>query len=73
MEKMKICRIKAQMRHAAKHDLVFHLWWHPHNIGVNTEMNLKQLDEIFCYYDKLKKKYGMRSLNMGEAAKQYSN
>ena len=58
------------MRHAAKHGLTFHLWWHPHNIGVNTERNLQQLDEICAYYSQLKEKYGMRSLNMGEAAEE---
>lgn len=68
LEGLKLLRIKQQMRYAARHGLTFHLWWHPHNIGVNTEINLKQLDEIFGYYNKLKEKYGMRSLNMGEAA-----
>jgi len=68
LEKLKIYRIKRQMLHAAKNGLAFHLWWHPHNIGVSTAYHLKQLEEIFLYYDKLKKKYGMRSLNMQEYA-----
>ena len=67
-EKIKIWRIKKQMLHAAKNGLTFHLWWHPHNIGVMTEYHLKQLEDIFVYYDELKEKYGMRSLNMREAA-----
>ena len=68
LEGLKLLRIKAQMRHAAKHGLVFHLWWHPHNIGVMTDRHLQQLEEIFSYYLKLKKTYGMESLNMKEAA-----
>ena len=68
LEKQKICRIKAQMRHAAKHGLTFHLWWHPHNIGIRTEEHLAQLEEIFAYYQELKERYGMVSLNMREAA-----
>lgn len=68
LEKQKIRRIKAQMRHAAKHNLTFHLWWHPHNIGVRTEEHLAQLEEIFAYYQELKDRYGMESLTMGEAA-----
>jgi len=68
LEKQKIRRIKAQMRHAAKHNLTFHLWWHPHNIGVRTEEHLHQLEEIFAYYQELKETYGMESLNMREAA-----
>ena len=68
LEKMKVLRIKKQMLHAAKHGLTFHLWWHPHNIGVRTEYHLKQLWEIFRYYDVLRQKYGMQSMNMKEAA-----
>lgn len=70
MEKMKIRRIKRQMLHAAKTGKTFHLWWHPHNIGVMTDYHLKQLREIFCYYDEMKATYGMRSLNMEEAAQE---
>ncbi len=70
LEGAKVRRIKARMRHAAKNDLVFHMWWHPHNIGVMTEEYLAQLEEIFRYYHKLKTEYGMESLNMGELAGQ---
>ena len=69
LEKAKIIRIKAQMRHAAKQDLTFHLWWHPHNIGVMTDAHLAQLEEIFAYYRELKETYGMESLSMGELAR----
>ena len=68
LEPLKLRRIKKQMLYAAKHDLCFHLWWHPHNIGIHTEYHLKQLEEIFLYYKKLQETYGMRSLNMGELA-----
>ena len=68
LEKQKLRRIKAQMRHAAKHDLTFHLWWHPHNIGVMTDKHLAQLEELFACYQELKERYGMESLTMKEAA-----
>ena len=68
LEWLKIRRIKAQMRHAAKNGLTFHLWWHPHNVGVRTDLHMQQLEEILKYYDKMKATYGMRSLNMDEAA-----
>lgn len=70
LEEMKIRRIKKQMLHAAKNGLTFHLWWHPHNIGIMTEFHLKQLEEVFSYYDVLKQRYGMKSLNMREAVDQ---
>ena len=72
LERAKINRIKGQMRHAAKHGLTFHLWWHPHNVGILTEEHLEQLDEIFVYYQHLKETYGMESLNMREAAERNS-
>lgn len=68
LEGVKMRRIKARMRHAAKKDLVFHLWWHPHNIGVMTGDYLAQLEEIFRYYHRLKKEFGMESRNMREMA-----
>ena len=67
LEGLKLHRIKRQMLHAAKKNLTFHLWWHPHNIGVRTEEHLCQLEEIFRYYTELRENYGMQSLNMGEA------
>lgn len=69
-EKLKIRRIKKQMLHAAKNGLTFHLWWHPHNVGVMTDYHLGQLEDIFKYYKELEKKYGMCSLNMKEAAEE---
>ena len=72
VEGMKLRRSKRQMLHAAKKGLTFHLWWHPHNIGVRTQEHLKQLEEIFQYYEQLKETYGMQCMNMGEAAQRYS-
>ena len=71
LEWMKILRIKQQMKKAAKKGTIYHLWWHPHNIGANTEFHLKQLAEIFAHYQKLKNKYDMQSLNMAEAVDYY--
>ena len=56
------------MLHAAKKGLTYHLWWHPHNIGVMTEYHLTMLEEILAYYNFLKKQYGMQSKNMAEVA-----
>ena len=73
MEKAKLKRIKKQMLHAAKNGLTFHLWWHPHNIGVMTEYHLEMLDDILTYYDFLKEQYGMQSKNMAEVAETLKN
>ena len=66
LEPLKLWRIKRQMLHAARKGLTFHLWWHPHNVGIRTEEHFRQLEEIFDYYLLLKQRYGMESRNMAE-------
>lgn len=73
LESLKVRRIKKQMLHAAKNSLTFHLWWHPHNVGVRTDFHMEQLVEIFRHYEYLKEQYGMLSLSMGEAAQEILN
>lgn len=68
LERLKIRRIKSAMLKSAKAGGLFHLWWHPHNFGINQEDNLAQLTELLIYYKFLQNKYGMRSLNMMEIA-----
>lgn len=66
LEGLKVQRIKNQMLYAAKNHKVFHLWWHPHNFGENTEIMLEQLETILMYYEELKMKFGYESINMRE-------
>jgi peptidoglycan/xylan/chitin deacetylase (PgdA/CDA1 family) len=68
LEPVRMRRIKKSMTYAAKHGEIFHLWWHPHNFGVNRKENLKNLTEILEHYQALKKEYGMHSANMREIA-----
>lgn len=65
-EPLRLRRILVDLTHAAKHGLIYHLWWHPHNFGDNTEENLTFLRTILDHYFDLKEKYGMKSLNMLE-------
>lgn len=65
-ETLRIRRIKAAMTHAARKGQIFHLWWHPHNFGTNTEENIRILHQIAEHYNYLKDRYQMLSLNMGE-------
>jgi len=54
------------MKHAAIHNEVFHLWWHPHNFGSNLEENIDCLQEICAEFEELRRRYGFYSLNMAE-------
>lgn len=66
LEPIRMHRIKKQMKHAAIHHQVFHIWWHPHNFGINMEENFRNLSEILKYYKIMHIEYGMESLNMRE-------
>lgn len=58
-----VCR---NMTIAAKRGRNFHLWWHPHNFGINTNDNLIGLRQILDKFSKLKETYGMSSSTMSD-------
>lgn len=70
LEKIKVGRIKKQMKYAAKNKKCFHLWWHPHNFGNAVEENIKNLREILEYYKKLEQQYDFESTNMKNLGEQ---
>jgi hypothetical protein len=65
-----VARVKSSMLEAAKTGGIFHLWWHPHNFGLQTELNLQNLKCILSYYRLLNQEYGMHSFTMQELAQQ---
>lgn len=73
LEPLRMRRILRDLEHAAKNGLIYHLWWHPHNFGANTDENLSFLKTIFDYYKTLKTTYGMESLNMGDLSRAVRN
>ena len=66
IEKLKLWRYKMEMKFAAIHGEIYHMYWHPHNFAENTEINFEQMEELLSYFDSLSKKYGMKSRNMYE-------
>ena len=66
LDGFRLKRITNAMKHAAVNNKIFHLWWHPHNFGVNTKENINFLTKIVEYQSILNKNHGMQSLNMGE-------
>lgn len=69
LEPFRLNRIKQAMTSAARSDGIFHLWWHPHNFGVNTDQNIKALDGILQHFLQLKDIYGMRTARMDDFVK----
>jgi hypothetical protein len=68
LEKLKLKRIMNEMTRAAQQNEVYHLWWHPHNFGINTRENMANLTAILDHYQTLNKKYGFTNRTMTEAA-----
>ena len=68
LETLRLKRILADLIYAAKWGEIYHLWWHPHNFGVNLNENIQFLEKIFKYFHHLKRNYKIISLNMSELA-----
>jgi len=73
LELLRLRRIKWSMTRTAKKGGIFHLWWHPHNFGVNMNENLHFLENILKHYQKLNAKYGFQSATMADVAFQFKN
>jgi peptidoglycan/xylan/chitin deacetylase (PgdA/CDA1 family) len=68
LESFRLKRIKSAMTFAAKNNLCYHLWWHPHNFGINQAQNFNFLDKILRHYAYLNKVYGFESITMTNLA-----
>ena len=68
LESLRLRRIKKAMLHAAKKNKLFHLWWHPHNFGINLQQNINFLEKILCYHQQLRQQYKFCSSTMSEIA-----
>jgi hypothetical protein len=66
-------RIFADLTYTAKRDLVYHLWWHPHNFGAHFDQNMSLLRRILDYFQMLRERCGMQSMNMAELTSQVLN
>ncbi|HET7119476.1 MAG TPA: polysaccharide deacetylase family protein [Hanamia sp.] len=69
-ENLRLKRITDSMTFAAKNGLTYHLWWHPHNFGINISENLSFLEQILIHYRKLNKEYKFESINMQQLAEE---
>lgn len=73
LEKLRMRRIKNSMTYAARNKLMFHLWWHPHNFGINQQLNFSFLEEILQHYLYLNKKFSFTSYTMSGLAEEIIN
>jgi peptidoglycan/xylan/chitin deacetylase (PgdA/CDA1 family) len=70
LDGLRLKRITGSMTHAAKKAEGYHLWWHPHNFGINLNENLSFLEAILKHFRQLHADYGMQSLTMKQVAEE---
>jgi peptidoglycan/xylan/chitin deacetylase (PgdA/CDA1 family) len=70
LEPRKVARVLGEMVRAASAGAVYHLWWHPHNFGVDQDLHLAQLDALLGRFVRLREEGAMRSLTMAELARE---
>jgi hypothetical protein len=68
LERLRLWRITSAMETAARRRTLFHLWWHPHNFGVDLQQNLAFLRHVLDHFRVLQDRYGMRSMTMAALA-----
>jgi hypothetical protein len=68
LEGRKVSRIVGELEHAARTGGIYHLWWHPHNFGVDQDAHFAQLDAVLDRFARLREDGAMRSLTMAELA-----
>lgn len=73
LEKLRLNRIKNGMTYAAKNNQTYHLWWHPHNFGINQNKNFDFLNKILNHYQFLNLKYNFQSITMTNLANDIIN
>jgi peptidoglycan/xylan/chitin deacetylase (PgdA/CDA1 family) len=68
LESIRLRRIANGIRAAAEQRGIFHLWWHPHNFGLNTDENLDFLRSVLEVFARCQQTHGMKSLSMIDVA-----
>jgi hypothetical protein len=70
LEGLRVAKILAEMRLAARSGMDYHLWWHPHNMGMRPDLAMEMLARVADGYKALNASYGFKSSTMAEAAGQ---
>ena len=68
LEPLRLRRITRGIRAAASSRSLFHLWWHPHNIGRHIDENLAFIRAVLEEFARCRDRHQLRSLSMGEVA-----
>jgi peptidoglycan/xylan/chitin deacetylase (PgdA/CDA1 family) len=67
-EALRIRRIVECIKRAAVSKEIFHIWWHPHNFGINIDQNIDFLRGVLQAFSRYRDSHGMRSMSMTDVA-----
>ncbi len=70
---LRLRRVASCMERAAASGKILHLWWHPHNFGLNTELNLSGLRYLLTVFTQCRDRFEFQSLSMAAAASAAQN
>ena len=68
LERRKVSRVLRSIDHAAARGEVYHLWWHPHNMGIDQDENLASLERICAHVAALRDQGRLVCCTMEEVA-----
>jgi hypothetical protein len=68
LDGLRLRRIQQAMESAARKGMSFHLWWHPHNFGLNLRENLAFLEDLLRHHVMLRDRYAVVPMTMGGMA-----
>lgn len=71
-EEVRIHHLLRSIRTAAREKKMLHLWWHPHNFGVDQGANLQMLRRLLEEFRRCRDELGMESLAMRDVARSVS-
>jgi peptidoglycan/xylan/chitin deacetylase (PgdA/CDA1 family) len=66
LDTFRLKRMKDAMTFAAKNNQIYHIWWHPHNFGINMKENIVFLRKLLQHYRMLHETYVFESHTMTE-------
>ncbi len=67
-EPLRLRRIIQLLDQAAATNKMYHLWWHPHNFGINLKENILFLRQILKHFNMLRDTKNMKSQSMASYA-----
>jgi hypothetical protein len=68
LDALSLRRLQRATESAARAGRVVHVWWHPHNFGVNLDENVARLRALLATFAGCRERWGMQSLTMAQAA-----